>query len=194
MFPSANPGAILLVGENPYVWLSETQGGPMTTQASVWTIVYSEKGAGHALFIKSELTGDEWRIYTDNVEMSRWLQSTVQGMLNPESADPSIPVIEAAFSRHGDPRDSWTEEIKSAEDEIAITWRDIREPVLMSHQDASDLPNRPYGVSAVMVPAGGARLTLNGKAAGGRLWPMDVNGYPLSTGGLAFAESWREER
>src|SRR3546814_2550906 len=44
-----------------------------------------------------------------NIAMARWLQETVQGMLNPELADTSIPVVEAEFSKSGDPRYFWTE-------------------------------------------------------------------------------------
>ena len=50
------------------------------------------------LYLKSELTENRWRIYSDNIAMARWLQTTVQGMLNPETADTSIPVTDAAFS------------------------------------------------------------------------------------------------
>ena len=39
------------------------------------------------LYLRSELTDDRWRIYSDNIAMARWLQSTVQGMLNAETAD-----------------------------------------------------------------------------------------------------------
>ena len=55
------------------------------------------------LYLKSELTDDRWRIYSDNIAMARWLQSTVQGMLNAETADQTIPVIDAEFSKEGDP-------------------------------------------------------------------------------------------
>ena len=61
------------------------------------------------LYIKSELTENRWRIYADNIAMARWLQSTVQGMLSDETADPDIPVIDAEFSKSGDPRYFWTE-------------------------------------------------------------------------------------
>ena len=88
--PIVKPGKVILNGENPFIWLSETEGGPKSTEASVWTVTYSEEGPGHALFIKSELTDNQWRIYSDNVTMARWIQTTVQGMLNPETADQSI--------------------------------------------------------------------------------------------------------
>ena len=41
--------------------------------------------------------------------MARWLQTTVQGMLNAELLDTAIPVTDAEFSKTGDPRYFWTE-------------------------------------------------------------------------------------
>ena len=63
--------------------------------------------------MKSELTENKMRIYSDNIAMARWLQETVQGMLNAETADTSIPVTDAEFSKYGDFRDSWTERLES---------------------------------------------------------------------------------
>lgn len=190
--PTVRPGKVILNGENPFIWLFETEGGSKTTEASVWTVTYSEKGSGHALFIKSELTDNKWRIYSDNHDMVRWIQTTVQGMLNPETADQSIPIIEAEFSCYGDVRDSWTQTIKSPNDEIVMTWNNIQKPVLVQDENISE-PGRPYGVSVIMMPADSARLTLNGQQAKGQIFPMDLNGHPFSTAALAFSENWREE-
>lgn len=191
--PTIQPGKIILNGENPFIWLHETEAGPKTTEASIWTITYSEKGSGHILFIKSELTKNKWRIYSDNHELTRWMQTTVQGMLNPETADQSIGIIDAEFSRHGEVSGSWTQTVKSMDDEIIMKWSAIKEPILVQDDIISE-PGRPYGVSAVMMPAGNARLTLNGEKAKGKIWPMDLNGHPFSTGALAFSENWRAER
>lgn len=190
--PSVKAGKIILNGENPFMWFSEVKGGPITTEASVWTINYSEKGAGHALFIKSELTDNEWRIYSDNPDMTRWMQSTVQGMLNPDTKDPSIPIIEAVFTRDGDTQHSWSQIIKSSHDEIVMNWTNMNHPLLVEDKEISE-PGRPYGVSCVMIPADSARLTLNGTSAKGQIWPMDLDGHAFSTGALAFSENWRAE-
>src|SRR5208282_3711172 len=107
--PVADPNRVVLTGENPFIRLSETDGAPFTTNASFWRIITSGGGPGHVLYIKSELTADRWRIYSDNIAMARWLQSTVQGMLNPELKDTAIPVTEAEFGKAGDPRYYWTE-------------------------------------------------------------------------------------
>ena len=51
------------------------------------------------LYLKSELTENRWRIWSDNIAMARWLQTTVQGMLNAELLDTTIPVTDAEFSK-----------------------------------------------------------------------------------------------
>ena len=190
--PPIVPGKLILNGENPFIRLSDAPGDPFTTDASLWTITYSPRGAGHALFIRSELTDDQWRIYSDNPDMVSWLQATVQGMLNPETASSRIAVLEARFSRHGDVRSNWTQKVCSDADEIVLAWSNLIGPLLMAHDQPTQLPERKYGVSVVMIPALEAGLTLNGRKASGRVWPCKYDGRPFSTASLAFSESWRE--
>jgi hypothetical protein len=125
--------------------------------------------------------------------MARWLQSTVQGMLNAELADTAIPVIDAGFAKSGDARDFWTERVATRNEEIALTWYRIGEPLLI-HTQPNATPDRPYGVCTVLIPALGARLSRNGVEAAGRPWPRQREGRPFSTCALAFSESWTEAR
>jgi hypothetical protein len=189
----ADPNQVILTGENPFIRLSETDAGPITTNASFWRIIFCPAGPGHVLYLSSELTQNRWRIYSDNIAMARWLQSTVQGMLNAETADPAIPVIEAQFSKSGDPHYFWTEKLVAHEEEIALTWHNIGEPMLIHTQPNAE-PGRPYGVCTVLIPALGARLTRNGVEAAGRPWPREREGRPFSTCALAFSESWTAVR
>ena len=185
----ADPNKLILTGENPFIRLSESDSGPLTTNASFWRMILSPAGPGHVLYLKSELTDDRWRIYSDNIAMARWLQSTVQGMLNGETADTAIPVIDAEFSKSGDARDFWTERLETLDEEITLTWYDIGEPLLIHTQPNTD-PARPYGVCTVLIPALGARLSRNGIQAVGRPWAREREGRPFSTCALAFSESW----
>ena len=184
---------VILTGENPFIRLSETDSNDFTTNASFWRILLSPAGAGHVLYVKSELTENKWRIYSDNIAMTRWLQSTVQGMLNADLRDQMIPVSDARFSKHGDVRDFWTERLEGADGEIALTWYKIGEPLLIHTQPNAD-PGRPYGVCTVLIPTMGAQLTRNGTPAKGRAWPREREGRPFSTCALAFSESWTEAR
>jgi hypothetical protein len=185
----ADPNRLMLTGENPFIRLSLTDGAPTTTNASFWRIILCPAGPGHVLYLKSELTDDRWRIYSDNIAMARGLQSTVQGMLNPETADPSIPVTDAAFSKSGDARSFWTERLVARDEEIDLTWYGIGEPLLIHTQPGAE-PGRPYGVCTVLVPALGARLVRNGMQAVGQPWAREREGRPFSTCALAFSESW----
>jgi hypothetical protein len=189
----ADPNQLILTGENPFIRLSETDGAPLTTNASFWRIILCPAGPGHVLYLKSELTDDRWRIYSDNIAMARWLQSTVQGMLNAETADPTIPVIDAEFSKSGDARDFWTERLVTLDEEISLTWYSIGEPLLIHTQPNAE-PGRPYGVCTVLIPALGARLSRNGVQAIGRPWAREREGRPFSTCALAFSESWTAAR
>jgi hypothetical protein len=121
--------------------------------------------------------------------MGRWLQSTVQGMLNAETANVSIPVLEARFVKSGDPRYFWTERVVTRDEEITLTWHEIGD-LLLIHTQPNAEPGRPFGVCTVLVPALGARLSRNGIQAAGRPWPTQRDGRPFSTCALAFSESW----
>ena len=187
----ADPNRTIMTGENPFIRLSETDGGSNTTNASFWRVLFSPGGPGHVLYIKSEVTDGDWMIYSDNIAMTRWLQMTIQGMLDAETADTSIPVIEAEFAKEGDPKYYWTERIVSAEDEVTMTWYDIGEPLLI-HTQPNQPPERKYGVCTVLIPAMGTRLVRNGIQAAGQAWPREREGRPFSTCALAFSESWTE--
>jgi len=189
---SVDINRVIVTGENPFIRLSETDGGPNTTEASYWRVFLSPAGTGHVLYLKSELTGPRWRIYTDNAKLTRWLQQTVQGMLNAELKDEAIPVIDASFSKTGDPNESWTETVSTDGEEIALTWHQIGDPLF--HTQPGTPAGRPYGLSTVLIPSLRATLTHNGVSAAGHAWPRDREGRKFSTCALAFAESWTEPR
>jgi hypothetical protein len=189
----ADPNKTILTGENPFIRLSAKDGDPNSTDASFWRIYLSPAGPGHVLYMKSELTDGKWRIWSDNISMARWLQTTVQGMLNAELANTDIPVYDAEFDKEGDPRTFWTERIVSTTDEINLTWYDIGEP-LMLHTQPNQVPGRKYGLNTVLIPALGARIERNGMLASGKPWKREREGRPFSTCALAFSESWTEPR
>jgi hypothetical protein len=190
---SLDPNRLILTGENPFIRLSETDGDAIGTNASFWRILISPGGPGHVLYLKSELTQDRWKIYSDNIAMARWLQKTVQGMLNGELSDTSIPVTDASFDKAGDARDFWTERAISHDEQVGLTWHDIGEPLLI-HTQPGPPPARPYGVCTVLIPTLGARVSVNGVQAKGRPFPTQREGKPFSTCALAFSESWTEMR
>ncbi len=190
---NADPNLVILTGENPFIRLSTTDSDDFSTNASFWRILFCPAGPGHVLYLKSELTENQWRIYSDNIAMARWLQKTVQGVLNPDLQDLSIPVIDSAFSREGDPAYFWTERIETLDEEVTLTWHDLGDPLLLHTQPNAE-PGRPYGVCTVLIPTAAARLCINGEQAVGQTWPREREGRPFGTSCLAFSESWTEAR
>ena len=186
---SIDPNRLLLTGENPYIRLSETDDGPVTTDASFWRILFSPGGPGHVLFLQSELTNNEPRIYTDNINMTRWLQEGIQGSINATFGNLELPAIEASFRSSGDLRSFWTEHIKTGDEEVDLAWYDVGEPFL-GHSLPGSNPQRSYGVATVLIPANSARLTINGRFAKGRPFPRRREDRKHSTCALAFSESW----
>ena len=108
-----DPNEVRLTGENSFIRLGAADA--VTTHASHWRVIVSPAGSGHVLFFKSDLNGDELRLYSDNIALARWLQRDVQATMRPEYGDPSLPVIEARFSREGEVATYWTERVDTAE-------------------------------------------------------------------------------
>jgi hypothetical protein len=178
---------IQLTGENQYMRLHTEAQGPMTTRASHWRILLSPSGPGHVLFLRSDVTENERRIYTDNIAMTRWLQEKI--LAAGEFSDQTIPVTHAVFSRSGNSQSFWTETVDTLTEHLALTWYDFGEAFIIGVTPGS-VPERPLGWSSVFVPARRAQLTLNGRVATGRPFPEQRGERMSSTAGLALSETW----
>lgn len=184
-----DPNQVRLTGENSFIRLLRQQGGPQTTRVSHWRVLLSPGGPGHALFIKSDVTDDEVRVYADNIALVRWLQEEIESLLFPEFADQSVPVVEAAFSKSGDGRSFWTETVESDEDTILLSWYDFLEPFMLV-VPAGSAPGRPHGVYSCFVPARKAQITVNGDVAEGQVIQEMRGDKKSSTACLAWSETW----
>ena len=193
MVSPVDPNEIRVTGENSFIRLSNEDGGALTTRSSHWRVLLSPGGPGHILLLQSEVTDNQIRLYADNIALARWLQEEIESTIFEGFADLSIPVTEAAFSRHGDVRSFSTEKIVSRDTEISMTWYDLGEPFLVRSQPGST-PGRAHGVYSVLIPARKAQLVVNGRTAAGRPFPTQRNGHEGSTCSLAWSESWVRPR
>ncbi len=187
-----DPNDVLMTGENSFIRLSPDGGKTMSDRLSHWRVLWCPAGAGHALFMKSELTGGKVRVYADSIAVARWLQETIETVLFKEFADTEIPVIAAAFHRFGDPRASTTEVIESDDDIIRMTWHDCIDPFVMHAPPGYD--GRPIGVFTTFFPARRAQLSMNGQFASGKPWAEKRGDRQSSSCVLAWSETWVKPR
>lgn len=187
-----DPHDVLMTGENSFVRLSDDGGKTIAERTSHWRVLWSPAGQGHALFIHSPLTGAMPRLYSDNAGVARYLQRTIETLLHPPFADPSLPVIDARFARGGNALSTVEERVVSANERIVLTWWDLLPPFILTMPPGA--MNRPIGVYSTFIPARSAQLSVNDRAATAKVFPMERFGKQASSCCLAWSESWTRPR
>jgi hypothetical protein len=188
MAAPVDPNQVLMTGENSFIRLSHDGGKSMSDRWSHWRVLWCPAGAGHALLVQSELTDGQTRIYSDNVTVARWLQTTIETLLFPAFADESVPVIEASFERRGDARSSTSEIVRTRDEEITLTWSDFIEPFVLTMPPGFN--DRPIGVFSTFFPARGAEVVMGGRFTKGHPWPEMRGDRQSSSACLAWSETW----
>ena len=192
MAQPVDPNEVLMTGENSFIRLSADGGKTHSSRVSHWRVLWCPAGAGHAMFVKSPLTGDRVRIYSDNAAVTRWLQRTIETLLYPAFADTALPVLEAQFARAGDPRSTATESVTAGSTRIVLSWYDCIEPFVLTM--APGMGNRPIGVFSTFFPARAAQIEMNGQFAPDAPW-LEMRGDRQCTSAcLAWSETWVKPR
>ncbi len=184
---------VIGTGENSFMRLSPDGGASVTTQLSHWRVLWCPAGAGHTLFIKSDLTEDKVRIFSDNAAVTRWLQETIQIYLFAEFADKGTPITSAKFSRDGDPRGTVTETATSASETLIMTWYDCIQPFVVVDPPTPP-PGWPVGAFTTMFPARSAQVELGSRFAAGNPWAETRDGHQTSSACLAWSETWTKPK
>jgi hypothetical protein len=186
-----DPGEVVLTGQNPYMLLFSGD-GPPTSIVSFWRVHFSPAGSGHALYLRSELTGGEAKIYADNTELARYIQSELYanntrpfGLF----ADVALAVTGATFAQTGDARSRITETATSPGEEISLSWFDFL-PAFKGGTAANVDEGRAHGHYALYIPSKGTVLSIKGKVASGAPRPSDRDGRANASAGLAWSETW----
>jgi hypothetical protein len=190
--PPVDPNAVLMTGENSFIRLSSDGGTTLTDRASHWRVLWCPAGGGHALFLQSTLTGGQVKIYSDNIAVARWLQTSIEKLLFPAFADTSVPVIAARFDRHGGPWSTATETVTATDARVTMSWYDCIEPFVLHAPPGFN--DRPIGVFSTFFPARAAQLEVNGMVAPGQVWPEMRGDRQGSSATLAWSETWVKPR
>ncbi|MGH7277324.1 MAG: hypothetical protein ACREJG_01400 [Candidatus Rokuibacteriota bacterium] len=192
MASPVDPNDVLMTGENSFIRLSPDGGTTQTDRFSHWRVLWCPAGAGHVLFMQSQLVGGQVRIYSDNAAVARWLQRTIETYLFPAFADTQSPVLTAHFTRSGDPRSVATESLVAGADRLVLTWYDCIEPFVLTMAPGTN--NRPIGVFSTFFPARAAQVEMNGRVAAGQPWPEKRGDRQGSSACLAWSETWVKPR
>jgi hypothetical protein len=190
--PPVDPNAVLMTGENSFIRLSPDGGTTLSDRASHWRVLWCPAGGGHALFLQSTLTGGQVKIYSDNIAVARWLQTSIEKLLFPAFADTSMPVIAARFDRHGGPWSTATETVTATDARVTMSWYDCIEPFVLHAPPGFN--DRPIGVFSTFFPARSAQLEVNGKVAAAHVWPEMRGDRQGSSATLAWSETWVKPR
>jgi hypothetical protein len=186
-----------MTGENSFIRFSPDGGKTQTDRVSHWRVLWCPAGAGHALFMKSTLTGGEVKIWSDNPPVARWLQNEIETLLFPAFADAKTPVAQAAFARSvftlTGGSDMRAAELVTAKDaEVLLSWEDFLAPFVLTMPPGS--AGRPIGVFSTFFPARAARIALNGRAATGAPYPEKRGERDSTSACLAWSETWVKPR
>jgi hypothetical protein len=73
MASPVDPNDVLMTGENSFIRLSRDGGTTQSDRFSHWRVLWCPAGAGHVLFMQSQLIDGQVRIYGDNAAVARWL-------------------------------------------------------------------------------------------------------------------------
>lgn len=185
-----DPSELRLTGQNPYMMVfDDPEAQAPSTMVSIWHVQYCEAGPGNVLFFRSnDLTDGVCRIYSDNINLTRWIQEEITGPTAPW-ADNTLPVLEATFETDGDSRDFITESVSSREDEITLTWFDFL-PAFAGIAAPNPERGSTHGHYATYIPAKRVRVTLNGTDAKGGPVARKREDWDSTSCFLAWAETW----
>jgi hypothetical protein len=192
MATPVDPNDPIMTGENSFIRLSHDGGKTQSDRFSHWRVLWCPAGAGHVLFMHSELIAGKVKIFSDNVAVTRWLQRNIEILLFPAFADEKLPIVSADFMRHGDAQSSAIETVTSSENEITLTWYDFLPPLVLTMPPGFN--NRPIGVFSTFFPAQAAQVEMDGKVTTGAPWEDMRGDRKASSSCLAWSETWVKPR
>jgi hypothetical protein len=194
-----NPGTVDWSGENPGMYLKESQEGPFVSLISFFRVYFSPHGRGHAAFLFLDPHGDGRSpgkpnlCATDNPTLAEYLRSSFLGHFMAFRGVPAVASCRVArgwdFTASGDPRSSYTERFRTQEGNVTLVWEGLTEAFMVElpkEKSATGL----HEMFSLFVTASGVNASVHGSDVAGRPVPRDMAGKMTSTAFLAFSETW----
>lgn len=194
-----HPGAIAWTGENPGIYLKDTQDGPWTGLATFFRITWSPYGRGHGVLLLDEPNMERGLpeavnvCISDNDELARYLVAEFFSNFASFRVSPGLKAITylplTEVYREGDTRSTYTEVVKSADLDVRMTWKQLGQPYAVDMPPEKG-PTKKHEMYSLFLDAADALVTINGRPLKGGVVERDFADTRKSTAFLAFSESW----
>ena len=194
-----HPGKVAWTGENPGIYLKETQDGPWTGLMTFYRIFYSEHGMGTGIVVLDkpglEKGLPEARNFCicDNQPLAKYLVAEFFSNFMSFRVSPGIkamsylPLTEAR--REGDTLGTYREVVKSKDLEVVCTWS-MLSPAYAVDMPPEKGPTKKHEMYSLFLDATQASVSVNGQPLAGKVVQRDFADTRKSTAFLAFSESW----
>ena len=198
-----HPGVVAWTGENPGIYLKDEQDGPWTGLITFFRITWSEHGRGHGVLLLDEPNVEQSLpeianfCITDNEPLARYLVDEFFSNFVSFKVSPGLKAIQylplTAVYREGDTRTEYTEVVKSADQEVRMTWKGLGKPYAVDMPPENG-PTKVHEMYSLFLDASDALVTVNGHPLKGKVVERDFANTKKSTAFLAFSESWMGAR
>ena len=199
---ASNPfpaGEVDWSGDNPGIYLKDTEDGPFISLMVWFRIAVSAFGKGHALVLfEDPARADAWPnianfCISDNAVLARHLIENFCkhfGVFRNAAAFSTLrylPMIGHAFS--GDNLASSAISVRAEDLEVELVWNKLGKPFAADVLPEQSATGR-HEMYSVFVESADASIAVNGRRLRGRPYPRPFMGRVASSAFLAFSETW----
>jgi hypothetical protein len=194
-----HPGKVAWTGENPGIYLKDTQDGPWTGLMCFFRIFYSEHGMGSGIVVLDK-PGTAQGFPTvanfcisDNKPLAKYLIDEFFAKFASFRVSPGVQALThlpmTKCRREGSTLTTYSEIVRSAELEVVATWKNLGAPYAVDMPPENG-PTKIHEMYSLFLDAGDGSVTINGRPLSGKVVQRDFAGTRKSTAFLAFSESW----
>lgn len=196
-----HPGQVAWTGENPGIYLKDSQDGPWTGLMCFFRIFYSRHGMGRGIVVldRPGIAQGYPEVanfcISDNEPLARYLVDEFFSKFASFRVSPGIqalthlPMIECR--REGSTLSTYSEIVRAKDLEVVATWKNLGTPYAVD-MPAENGPTKIHQMYSLFLDAGDGSVTINGRPLAGKVVQRDFAGTRKSTAFLAFSESWMQ--
>lgn len=194
-----NPGKVEWVGDNPGIFLKESEDGDWVSLALYFRVVYSPQGRGKAILVLDQPDGGAGYPHannlciTDNEPMMRYLVADYARhfpAFRDRSGLRAVTYLPLESSETlGDFRGEYSEVVHGGGVSLRMTWRQIGQPVAIEVTPEHAVTGA-HDMYNVFIPAGQAEIAINGQLLSGSVISRPLFGQTMKSAFLAFSETW----